>query len=341
MAASATPRPTPAEGPLGRDTSPPAANESARDTIVRALAALQPALPLGVAYSGGADSTALLRAAHARWGGQVHALHVHHGLQAAADAFEAHCRRSCAELAVPLHVLHVNARHRSGDSPEDAARRARYAALAALARTNGLATVLVAQHADDQIETLLLALSRGAGVPGLASMPARFEREGVQFERPLLQLPGALLRTYLAEAGIEWVEDPSNADVGLTRNRIRRLLVPALEAAFPQMRETFARSARHAAEAKELLQALGAQDLAAMGGAPDIAALQALPRARQSNLLRHWLRSSHAVAPSAAQLDELLDQVASCRTRSHGLRLRVAAGFVQREGGRLTYTPTL
>lgn len=324
MAASPTPRPNPPD-PAGNPAAP-------------ALAGLQPPLPLGVAYSGGADSTVLLLAAAARWPGQVQALHVHHGLQPAADAFEDHCRRTCAALGVPLQACRVDARNAPGESPEDAARRARYRALAGAARDTGLKAVLLGQHADDQVETLLLALSRGAGLPGLAAMPATFEREGMLFLRPLLGIGAQAIRDWIARQGIAVVEDPSNADTGFTRNRIRHLLLPALRQCFPQFRETFARSARHAAQAQELLEGVAAEDLARMGGEPAIAALQALPRARQANLLRHWLRAAHGAGASAAQLEELLDQVADCRTRGHRIRIKVADGFVRREGDRLGFS---
>lgn len=331
MAASSTPRPTPrAERP----------HELASGLGAR-LASRQPTLPLAVAFSGGADSTALLLLAARTWPGQVRALHVHHGLQAAADDFERHCHELCQRLRLPLHVARVDARHAPGDSPEDAARRARYGALAALAREQGLRTVWLAQHADDQVETLLLALSRGAGLPGLAAMPEAFEREGVRFERPWLDVPGPALRDWLRAEGQAWIEDPSNADTAFTRNRIRRELLPALEAAFPAFRETFARSARHAAQAQQLLSNAAADDLAVMGGQPHIEALQRLPRERQANLLRHWLRSVHQGAPSAAQLSELLDQIDACRTRGHRIRIKVASGFVERQAGRLHYTPTV
>ncbi|WP_298928850.1 tRNA lysidine(34) synthetase TilS [uncultured Ramlibacter sp.] len=302
---------------------------------------LNPSLPLAVAFSGGADSTALLLAAAQAWPGQVHAIHVHHGLQAAADDFERHCMAVCEQAGVPLHALRVDARHASGESPEDAARRARYRALAGAAQANGLACVLLGQHADDQVETLLLALSRGAGLPGLAAMPARFERHGMRFERPLLGTSGAALRQWLDDAGIACVQDPSNADTSFTRNRIRHQLLPALEQAFPQFRETFARSARHAAQAQELLAALAADDLVAAGAPPAIAVLQALPRSRQANLLRHWLRAQHGAAASAAQLEELLDQVAACTTRGHAIRIKVGAGFVLRQGAALGYAAAL
>lgn len=307
--------------------------------VEAALAALAPGLPLAVAYSGGADSTALLHAAARRWPGQVHAIHVHHGLQDAADAFLRHCELTCASLAVPLHATRVDARHAPGDSPEDAARQARYAALAAVARGQGLRCVLLAHHADDQAETLLLALSRGAGLPGLAAMALSFERHGARFERPLLAVPGPAIRAWLAAERIAFIEDPTNADTGFTRNRIRHELLPALERAFPKFRETFARSARHAAQAQALLAQLAQSDLATMGGEPAIGPLQQLPRERQANVLRHWLREAHGEAASAAQLTELLDQVQACTTRGHGLRIKVGRGFVVREGPRLQFAP--
>lgn len=302
-----------------------------------ALQAFGPTLPAAVALSGGADSTALLLAAARAWPGQIRALHVHHGLQAAADDFGRHCAQVCRQLGVPLELTKVDARHSPGGSPEEAARRARYAALAQAALAQGASSVLLAQHADDQVETLLLALSRGAGLPGLAAMPARFERHGMRFERPLLGVSGPAIREWLKAQGMAFIEDPTNADKSFTRNRIRLDILPALESAFPQFRETFARSARHAAQAEELLTALAAQDLAAVGIPPMIEALRGLARARQANVLRHWLRSSHQAAGSAAQLEELLDQVAACATRGHDIRIKVAAGFVQRQGERLAF----
>ena len=323
MAASPTPRPNPPD--------------SSGNPAAAALAGLQLPLPLAVAFSGGADSTVLLLAAAQRWPGQVQAIHVHHGLQDAADAFAEHCGAVCAGLGVPLQVRRVHARHAPGDSPEEAARIARYQALARAARDAGAQAVLLGQHADDQVETLLLALSRGAGLPGLAAMPPVFQREGMVFVRPLLALSAASIRDWLSEQAIAVVEDPSNTDTSFTRNRIRHVLLPALEQCFPHYRETFARSSRHAAQAQELLDGVGAEDLARMGGTPAITALQVLPRARQSNVLRHWLRNDHATSASAAQLDELLDQIADCMTRGHELRIKVGTGFVERQGERLAY----
>ena len=295
------------------------------------------ALPLAIAYSGGADSTALLHAACAQWPGQVRAIHVHHGLQAAADQFEANCRDVCAQLNVPLHVAKVNAKHESGESPEDAARKARYTGLADAARALGMSQVLLGQHADDQVETILLALSRGAGLAGLSAMPAVFERHGVQFFRPLLDVPGASLRDWLMQQGHVFVDDPSNTDERYTRNRIRARLLPVLAEAFPQFRQTFARSASHAAQAQDLLDEVAAQDLLQVGSPPAINALQTLSRPRQANVLRHWLLVCHQARPSTAQLGQLLDQVAACTTRGHQIHLKVANGHVLRDGNCLQW----
>lgn len=307
-----------------------------------AIQSFAPVLPLAVGLSGGADSTALLLACARRWPGQVRAVHVHHGLQAAADGFEQHCTAFCQRLDVPLVVHRLDARHAPGQSPEDAARQARYQAFEAFARDhtqNGaIRSIALAQHADDQAETLLLALSRGAGVAGLAAMPARWERAGLVWHRPLLQVAGAEVRRWLSAQGQAWVEDPTNTDERFTRNRIRAQLLPALDAAFPAFRDTFARSADNAAQAAELLDELAQQDLALVGVPPQIKALQGLSRARQANVLRHWLRHAHHTTPAAAQLGELLDQIQACTTRGHQIRIKVGRGFVVRSGLRLDWT---
>jgi len=299
------------------------------------------ALHVAVAYSAGADSTALLLAAHHRWPGRVTALHVHHGLQAAADGFESHARSLCARHGIALQVSRVQAAHSPGESPEAAARDKRYATLATMAKNAGADVVLLGQHADDQAETVLLALSRGSGLPGLAGMPEQFERHGVVFGRPLLAVPSADLRGWLQASGHAFVDDPTNTDVSYTRNRIRAVLMPAWDACFPGFRPRLARSARHAAQAQTLLDDLARLDLAQTGEPPAVAGLQMLSRERQANALRHWLRTSHGVAASAAQLEELLDQVADCRTRGHRIHLKVSSGFVVRAGDRLGYTPPI
>lgn len=341
MAASPTPRPKPANDAEVPATPAPIAGQALAGWWQRHGEAL-PSGPVAVAFSGGADSTALLHAATQFRPGQVVALHVHHGLQAAADHFAEHASRIAAALGADFRIARVDARPAPGQSPEDAARQSRYAALAQLAsQAPAAAVVLLGQHADDQAETVLLALSRGAGLPGLAAMPERFERHGVLFGRPLLPVPGQALRDDLQAAGQPWVEDPTNTDPRYTRNRIRQQLMPAWREAFPDAVPALARTARHAAQAQRLLDELAELDARTTGLPPDIAALQALSPDRQGNLIRHWLRCGHGVAPSAAQMEALQQQVRACTTRGHRIELRVAGGFVVRQGGALGYTPSV
>jgi tRNA(Ile)-lysidine synthase len=309
-------------------------------SVDAAIAAFQPKLPVAVAYSGGADSSALLHACALRWPGLVRAVHVHHGLQSAADGFARHCAATCERIGVPLSVRRVDARHSPGQSPEDAARRIRYATLRAAVQQEWdgeVNDVAIAQHADDQVETVLLALSRGAGLPGLAAMPAEWKRDGITWHRPLLAVPGSDLREWQNLRQLPWIEDPSNADDTFTRNRIRSRLLPAMSDVFPQFRETFARSASHAAQAQRLLVEVAQQDLAVIQTPPAISALRTLSRERQANALRLWLTRDQLASASTAQLEELLDQIAACSTRGHAIRIKVGHGFVARSGATLRF----
>ncbi len=306
--------------------------------------------PLAVAYSAGADSTALLveiARLHAHDQGRpiepIFAFHVHHGLQPAADRFVAHAEDFCRSLSaitpVQLVVARVDVPLPAGASVEAQARESRYAALSSLAKQHGVGAVLLAQHADDQVETMLIALSRGAGIAGLAGMSAAFERDGVRFARPLLGVSGVALRGWLVQHSIPFADDPSNADERFTRNRLRLRVLPAIEAALPAFRDTFARSARLAAQAQALIDEVAADDAARVGEPPDIIALQRLTHVRQANVLRRWLRVHHTTTPSEAQLVELLDVIAACVTRGHGIDLRIGRGHVRRDGAHLRFDP--
>ena len=187
----------------------------------------------------------------------------------------------------------------------------------------------------------MLALSRGAGLPGLAAMPSRWQRHGLHYCRPLLQPSAQEVRQWLAQrglrSGVDWVEDPSNASLQFTRNRIRARLLPVLDEVFPHFRTSFARSAAHAAQAQLLLHELALQDLQHTGQPPRIAALQQLGPARQANALREWFKAECGAAPSAAQLHELQSQIAACTTRGHRIELKAAHGVVRRTGAHLVY----
>jgi tRNA(Ile)-lysidine synthase len=314
-------------------------------SLQQAMRAFHPVLPFGVALSGGADSCALLVLCARQWPGQVVALHINHGLQDAAAEFQDHCQALCASLQVPLRLKTVQAAHAGGQSPEDAARIARYQGLLELAQRDGgdttLPSIAVAQHADDQVETLLLALSRGAGLAGLSAMPAQWMRGTVLFHRPFLEVAGADIREWLVQEQIAFVEDPTNADGRFTRNRIRALVTPALQAAFPHYRDTFARGAAHAAQAQSLLDEIAQEDVAQVlrerDGMPTLAGLRELSRARQANALRYWLKANFRVIPSTVQLRELQDQLLACTTRGHRIHIKVGQGFVERRGAVLAW----
>ena len=290
---------------------------------VRALTALRAipsgALRVAVALSGGRDSMALLDALATlapELGLTLSALHVHHGLSINADAWAEFCGDECAKRDVPLTVHRAVIRRVAGQSPEAEARTARYAALAAADAD----VVALAHHADDQAETLLLQLLRGAGPHGLAAMPAhRPMRKGPALLRPFLALPRAAIDAYAAARGLAWVDDESNANTGVKRNFIRHDVAPRLAAAFPGYPATLVRAAAHQAEAARLIDELAQYDAQGAiaddpvaGATLDRAALIALAaRAphRARNLLRWFLRRHELAAPSAARLAAMLDQL--------------------------------
>lgn len=255
-----------------------------------------------VGFSGGLDSTVLLHLlAQLREQGllaDLQAVHVHHGLQAAADAWVSHCTRVCQALAIPLDILHV---HIDGAaSLERAAREARYAAFARVLPREGC--LLLGQHRDDQLETLLQRLVRGAGVKGLAGMPETRSLAAGRLWRPLLDEPRRALLAYAEAEGLDWIEDPSNADTRLDRNYLRHQVLPRLRDRWPGVDQVMARSARHLAEADELLGELASLDLQQARRAEQpfpwiplpslaLAPLQSLSEARQRNALRVWLDS--------------------------------------------------
>lgn len=282
------------------------------------LAELLPQYPrvsLCVAFSGGADSTALLAAlARLRAPGlKVRALHVDHHLQLQSAAWSAHCRRIARELHVPLAVLSVRVRRERGESLEAQARAARYAALAAHLRAAEV--LLTAHQADDQLETVLLQLLRGAGVAGLAAMAAVVPFARTVLARPLLQASGADLREWVRAQGLAFIEDPSNQDERLDRNYLRARVLPVIRARWPAAAATVARSARHAAEAQRLLDELGARDAgrAAVGCALSAKVLRGFSDDRRRNALRYWIACRGALAPPSTRLAQIAGPLLAAR----------------------------
>ncbi|MGB3392688.1 MAG: tRNA lysidine(34) synthetase TilS [Stenotrophomonas sp.] len=250
--------------------------------------------PVLVGFSGGLDSSVLLHLlAHApdRRGASLRAVHVHHGLQAEADDWAAHCQRICDAWQVPLDIVHVQVDDDTGLGPEAAARHARHAAFADLLQPGEW--LALAQHRDDQAETFLLRALRGSGVEGLAAMRERRVFAAGQLWRPLLHVPRAALETHAGQHRLHWVEDPSNTRDAYDRNFLRNTLMPLLTGRWPEAAAMFARSATLAGEASGLLHAHDTQALHTCGdddGTLSATALRALPPAACARVLRLWVR---------------------------------------------------
>ena len=267
-----------------------------------------------VAYSGGGDSHVLLHAMatlRERLPGVLHAVHVNHGLSSRAAQWAGHCRTVCEALSVPLQIVAVDASADAGESPEAAARHARYQVFSRLMGEGDC--LMTAHHRDDQAETLLLQLLRGAGPHGLAGMPACAPFSQGLHARPLLNFDRAQLADYAASHGLSWIEDPSNLDTGLRRNFIRHEILPVLASQWPAVAETLSRSAAHCAEAAHLLDGLAVDDLGQVKGVYprqlDIKGLSALDEARQRNVIRYWIKSLGFPLPRMAHLERIMKDV--------------------------------
>lgn len=245
--------------------------------------------------SGGLDSMVLLHllAAQRPPALPLRAIHVHHGLDPAADDWTARCQAACDALAVPLVVARVEVPRDKGLGLEGAARAARHAAFAAELRAGEI--LALAHHQDDQAETFLLRALRGSGPDGLGAMQAWRAHAAGWLWRPLLSMSRQQLLDHAQRHGLGWIEDPSNDDTTLDRNFLRREVLPLLARRWPQARARFARSAALCAEASALLHAEDAQALASvLGPCPDrldAGALKALPRERRARVLRHWIET--------------------------------------------------
>jgi len=284
------------------------------ERILRALERLPGIRRYWIAFSGGLDSTVLLHAMAAlrpRLEAGLCAVHVNHGLQPAAVDWVQRCQETCDGLGVQMQTIGVDARPAAGESPEAAARHARYEALRALIEAGDC--LLTAHHQDDQAETVLLQLLRGSGVAGLAAMPPKAPFAAGWHVRPLLDLPRDELRAYAAAHTLRWIDDPSNFDTGLRRNFLRHEILPRLRQHWPAFARTLSRSAMHNAETARLLDEVGAEDIK-MAAGPMVAtlsidALMQLSPERLNNVVRYWLRKLELPLPSTAHLDRLYEDI--------------------------------
>ena len=320
-------------------------NSSKSDLPSRLLLNLEPwrnAAHWRIAFSGGLDSTVLLHllASLAKSDSlpPLSAVHIHHGLQAAADAWPQHCQAVCDALGVPLLIERVTVQ--PGASLERAARDARYAVFSSLTQADSV--LLTGQHRDDQAETLLFRLLRGAGVRGLSAMPAQRPVGQGTLVRPLLDISRAELEAYAQTHQLTWIEDPSNQDRQFSRNYLRHQVMPLLTGRWPQAQASMARSAAHLREAQGLLDELAQIDLAQAStphdfqwlGLPslELAPLAALSAARQRNAISHWLEAFTQLPDS----DHWSGWTDLCEAASDASPIwRLANGELHRSAGRV------
>lgn len=296
---------------------------------------------VAVALSGGLDSVVLLDilarlAPRRRF--HLSGVHVNHQLSANAPQWARFCRALCRARGIPLRVAKVTVPR--GDSVEATARDARYEAFRGLRADY----IVLAHNQDDQAETLLLQLLRGAGVKGLAAMPlVRVEDRGPRIVRPLLDVSRGEIERYARQRKLDWIEDESNVDTYYLRNFLRHDVLPVLATRYPGYRTTLARSARNFADAAQLLDELGARDAEGCleNGALAVAALRRLTPARAKNLLRYFLSARGVAMPGADRLDEALRQAVTAKGDAKvlvelgGARLRRFASrlYVVRDSG--------
>jgi len=294
------------------------------------LVALQ--TPLLVAYSGGLDSTVLL---HWLWrctqatGTPLRAVHVHHGLQASADAWVQHCQQQCDALGIELAVHRVQVDTGAGLGLEAAARQARRAAFSAELREGE--TLALAQHQDDQAETFLLRALRASGIDGLAAMSEDSALHGHRLWRPLLHTARGALHDYARAHALRWIEDPSNHSDEADRNFLRLHVLPLLRQRWPHAAAALAGSAGHCAQTRALLDEEDAELIAHLEVAPRVLSLELLRQvspARAARVLRAWVRA-HGAAPLPATVlrqlqQELLeassDRQAQVRWQDHAIQ---------------------
>lgn len=300
-------------------------------TLLESLQSLHQIRPdcerLLVAFSGGLDSRVLLHACHALVqqsgtlreaglpGYRLRALHVNHGLSEQSGQWQTYCEQICREAGIRLQTRRVRIDRESGQSLEEAARAARYRVFGDMLRRRE--TLLLAHHLDDQAETVLLRLLRGAGSRGLSGMPRGRALAVGWLWRPLLGCGRRELREYAEAEGLDWVEDDSNRDPAFDRNYLRHHVAPHLGRRWPVWQQRLAHSAALSRETEQLAVELAEQDLARLATAhAEVlfrAPLQALSEHRQRNLLRLWLQRLAAPEPGARILDRITGELLSGR----------------------------
>ena len=269
-----------------------------------------------VALSGGIDSVVLLYLLHSlqkKYRFTLNATHVHHGISKNADKWVKFCEKLCTKLSIPLDVHYVKLPQKKSLGIEGEARQLRYEKL--FQSKSDL--VVLAHHADDQAETFLLQLIRGAGVKGLSSM-AHFD-DSRKLWRPLLNQSKSDIESYAKKQKLKWIEDESNQNIDFDRNFIRSKVLPILKNRFNHIIKVISRSSSHLAEAQNLLDDLAKLDLKNYLKSVNcrykikVNTLNKLSHSRAKNVLRYWLEMNDQLMPSKDLLDELLRQVLTAK----------------------------
>ncbi|MDU0810859.1 MAG: tRNA lysidine(34) synthetase TilS [Burkholderia sp.] len=277
---------------------------------------------IAIAYSGGLDSSTLLDAAVRVVGAsRCIALHIHHGLSPNADVWANHTLKISASFGVEFDMMRIDVARNSGQGIEASARAQRYHALDSMCTRHQVTVLWLAQHADDQAETVLLQLLRGSGIAGLAAMAeyylpvssVRLTESKVKRVRPVLHLSREQLERYAAERCLHWIEDESNKDIRYARNALRKYVLPNISTYFPGFRNTLFRAAKNASVAQNLLDDLAELDFSAavLDGKYTLShsALISFNDARAANLLRYWIRKFGLQSPSASRLYNMIRQL--------------------------------
>ncbi len=283
------------------------------EALCRCLETLAAGTRLKVAFSGGVDSHALLHALAGLEGVRgrhpLGAIHVNHGLHPDAGDWATHCERICGALGVPLEVARVEVVANAKEGPEAAAREARYRALEQRLEDNE--ALLLAHHLDDQAETFLLQLLRGAGPAGLSAMPAAAELGRGRLLRPLLEVSRNEIRQYADQHELRFLDDPGNRELRYDRNYLRHEIMPRIQQRWPGAARTIARAAGHQAALARMARELGARALAQAdaGIALSCRALSAMPPDLARLALRAWIEAREFSPPSKTILDRILSEV--------------------------------
>lgn len=293
-----------------------------------------------VGYSGGVDSEVLLNLAAKVFENksdyQLGAIHIHHGLSEHADVWLEHCKMVCARLQIPLEIFWVNAKVTDGESPEEVARIARFKAFRDFIKSDEC--LLLAHHAEDQAETILMRLFRGAGPSGLSGMAEKMQMDHYEIIRPLLTISKKAIQDYAVSNALQWIQDDSNHNLRFDRNFLRSEIIPRLKERWPQVLRSINRSGELCLEAANAVHSMAAGDwqgvIGKLPGSLSVKALLKLETARRSSVIRYWLQMQQYSLPSRAHM-ERIDKEVLCAKPGARPQLKIAHYRISRQSDEL------